>query len=40
MPGYAQATRACLDHMNEALDSSDAVHDREAILAAVAVRLH
>jgi hypothetical protein len=40
MPGYAQATRACLDHMNEALDSNDAAHDREAILAALAVRLH
>ncbi|MGH6707256.1 MAG: hypothetical protein ACREBP_03395 [Sphingomicrobium sp.] len=40
MPGYAQATRACLDHMNEALDSNDASHDREAILAALANRLH
>ena len=40
MPGYAQATRACLDHMGEALDSGDAAHDREAILAALAVRLH
>ena len=40
MPGYAQATRACLDHMNEALDSNDAAHDREAILAALANRLH
>jgi hypothetical protein len=40
MPGYAQATRACLDHMGEALDSNDGAHDREAILAALAVRLH
>ena len=40
MPGYDQATRACLDHMNEALYSDDAAHDREAILAALAVRLH
>ena len=40
MPGYAHATRACLDHMGEALDSSDPAHDRETILAALAVRLH
>ena len=40
MPGDAQSTRACLDHMNEALDSNDAAHDREAILAALANRLH
>jgi hypothetical protein len=40
MPGYGQATRACLDHMNEALDSNDAAHDREAILASLAMRLH
>ena len=40
MPGHSQATRACLDHMGEALDSSDGAHDREAILAALAVRLH
>ena len=39
MPGYAQATRACLDHMEEAL-TSDGAHDRESILAAIAVRLH
>ena len=39
MPGYAQATRACLDHMEEAL-SSDGAGDREAILAALAIRLH
>lgn len=40
MPGHAQATRACLDHMGEALTSNDPAHDREAILAALAVRLH
>jgi hypothetical protein len=40
MPGHSQATRACLDHMGEALDSDDGAHDREAILAALAVRLH
>ena len=39
MPGYAQATRACLDHMEEAL-SSDGAGDRESILAALAIRLH
>ena len=40
MPGCRNATRACLEHMEEALDSADAGHDREAILAALAVRLH
>ncbi len=40
MPGYAQATRACLEHMDEALLSSDGPHDRESILAALALRLH
>ncbi len=40
MPGCQSATRACLEHMGEALDSADAAHDREAILAALAVRLH
>ena len=39
MPGYAQATRACLDHMEEAL-SSDGAGDRETILAALAIRIH
>ncbi|MEA1072332.1 hypothetical protein SH584_08000 [Sphingomonas sp. LY29] len=39
MPGHAQATRACLDHMDEALDS-DRAADRESILAALAIRLH
>jgi hypothetical protein len=39
MPGHAQATRACLDHMGEAL-ASECSRDRETILAALAVRLH
>jgi len=39
MPGHVAATRACLEHMDEAL-MSDAAHDRESILAALAVRLH
>lgn len=39
MPGHRQATRACLDHMGEAL-GSDRQCDRETILAALAVRLH
>ena len=39
MPGYAQATRACLEHMEEALGSEGA-SDRESILAALAIRLH
>ena len=40
MPGARAATRACLDHMDAALDSIDPAHDRESILAALAVRLH
>jgi len=42
MPGRAQSIRACLEHMDEALlaDPASAAHDREAILAALAVRLH
>ena len=40
MPGATQATRSCLEHMGEALDSCDPSHDRESILAALAVRLH
>lgn len=40
MPGHVAATRACLEHMDEALLSEDDVHDRESILAALAVRLH
>ena len=40
MPGHVAATRACLDHMGEALISDGGVHDRESILAALAIRLH
>ena len=40
MPGHVTATRACLEHMDEALMSDDAAHDRESILAALAVRFH
>lgn len=40
MPGHRTATRACLSHMNEALCSDDPAHDRESILAALAVRIH
>jgi hypothetical protein len=39
MPGHAMATRACLEHMGEAL-GSEHQGDRETILAALAVRLH
>ena len=39
MPGHMAATRACLEHMDEAL-MSDGANDRESILAALAVRLH
>ena len=40
LPGHREATRACLAHMEEALLSEDGDHDRESILAALAVRLH
>ena len=40
MPGHVAATRACLEHMDEALMSENATHDRESILAALAIRLH
>ncbi len=40
MPGHVAATRACLDHMDEALMSDGGTNDRESILAALAVRLH
>ena len=40
MPGGRQATRCCMEHMSEALSSSNPAHDRETILAALAVRLH
>ena len=39
MPGHREATRACLSHMDEALQS-DRPQDRESILVALAVRLH
>ncbi len=39
LPGCLTATRSCLEHMDEALDS-DSPADRETILAALAVRLH
>ena len=39
MPGHPEATRACLSNMDEALHS-ESPRDREAILAALAVRLH
>jgi hypothetical protein len=40
MPGHVAATRACLEHMGEALVSDGGTHDRESILAALAIRLH
>lgn len=40
LPGRVQATRACLARMDEALVSGDPAHDRESILALLAVRLH
>jgi hypothetical protein len=40
MPGHRNATRACLSHMGEALVSDDPAHDRETILAALAVQIH
>lgn len=42
MPGCREATRSCLEHMEEALDgeAANAAHDRETILASLAVRLH
>ncbi len=39
LPGCRVAVRHCLSHMDEALGSSSP-GDRQAILAAVAVRLH
>lgn len=39
MPGHRRSTRECLAHMDEALASERAA-DREAILAALALRLH
>jgi hypothetical protein len=40
MPGHVAATRACLEHMDEALMSNGSQTDRESILAALAQRLH
>ena len=40
MPGHIAATRACLEHMDDALMSEDPAHDRESILAALAMRLN
>jgi hypothetical protein len=40
MPGHVAATRACLEHMGEALVSDGGVNDRESILAALAIRIH
>ena len=39
LPGHVTATRACLEHMDEALTSEHA-EDRESILAALAIRFH
>jgi len=39
LPGHRVATRCCLEHMNEALDSRVPA-DSNAILAALALRLH
>ena len=39
MPGHVAATRACLEHMDEALTSNRST-DTNAILAALALRLH
>jgi hypothetical protein len=40
MPGHVAATRACLEHMGEALVSNGSVQDRESILASLAIRIH
>ncbi|HEX2802763.1 MAG TPA: hypothetical protein VHN55_02080 [Sphingomicrobium sp.] len=39
LPGHRIATRCCLEHVDEALDSHSA-SDRTAILAALALRLN
>jgi len=39
LPGHRIATRCCLEHVGEALDSNSS-GDRTTILAALAVRLH
>ncbi len=39
LPGHRVATRCCLEHFDEAMDSESA-SDRTSILAALALRLH
>jgi hypothetical protein len=39
MPGHRVATRTCLEHLDEALESRSSA-DSTAILAALALRLH
>ncbi|HET9459934.1 MAG TPA: hypothetical protein VFO51_08150 [Sphingomicrobium sp.] len=39
LPGHRVATRCCLEHVGEALDSNSS-SDRTTILAALALRLH
>ena len=39
LPGHRVAVQSCLEHVETALDSSSE-HDRNTILAALAVRLH
>jgi len=39
LPGHRVATRCCLEHFEEALES-DSSSDRTTILAALALRLH
>ena len=39
LPGHRVATRCCLEHLDEALDSHSSA-DRTTILAALALRLH
>ena len=39
LPGHRVAMQSCLEHVDEALDSSSE-HDCATILAALAVRLH
>jgi hypothetical protein len=40
LPGRIQATRACLARMDDAIVGGNSDHDRQAILALLAVRLH
>ncbi len=39
LPGHRVATRCCLEHLDEALESHSST-DRTEILAALAIRLH